>query len=470
MKLQKLFYTPIDIAWLVALRLSFGGIMMWEAYRYLTSDWISRYFIEPAFHFKYYGFSWVQPWPGEGMYIHFWVLGFLAFCMFVGAFYRLTSILFLLGFSYVFLIDQATYLNHFYLVIIVAAVMCMLPANRAFSFDAWARPKFHSTVVPQWTLLVTRLQVEVLLIFAGLAKINYDWLHLSPLKIWFAERTDLPIFGMFAAETWFVMLSAYGAIILHVVGAPLLLWRRARFCVFLIYCIFHITNAYIFHIGIFPWITIALTLVFFDPDWPKQVWNNFLKLLSNFSKQLTFTPSQSQPSTSLLPSVRWQYNVMLIFLVVWFSYQILFPVRHYLYPGHVGWTEEGHRFSWRMKLRDKNGVAKFSVTDPISGQVWSVNNRQLLSPRQARKVRCRPDMLLQFAHYIGHEWTERYNVASPIVNANVMCSLNFRPRRQLIDPNRNLMEVERNLWHADWILPLPEELVYYTFRWERDNG
>lgn len=471
MKLQKQFYSPVDIAWLVVLRLCFGAIMMWEAYRYLSSDWIARYFIEPAFHFKYYGFSWVQPWPGDGMYIHFWVLGFLAFCIFAGAFYRITSILFLIGFSYVFFIDQATYLNHFYLVMIVAAVMCFMPAHKAYSFDAWVWPKWHSEIIPRWTLLAARLQVEVLLIYAGLVKINYDWLHLSPLKMWFAERTDLAIFGAVSGEIWFVMLSAYGVIILHVIGAPLLLVKRLRLYVFAFYCLFHMTNAYIFHIGIFPWMTIALTLIFFDPDWPRQVWRNFLKLLSSYSSQITFTPTSQQQSSSLLPSVKWQTNVLVSFLIVWFSYQILFPLRHYLYPGEVAWTEEGHRFAWRMKLRDKDGVARFTVIDPISGQVWNVNNRQLLTARQARKVRCRPDMLLQFAHHIGHVWTEKYGVASPIVKADVWCSLNYRPRVQLLDPNRDLMQVERNLWHSDWILPLPEELHYYTFSWwGADNG
>jgi len=64
-------FTPVDISFLVFFRIVFGGIMLWEVYRYFTNGWITRYFVEPVVNFPYYGFSWLTPWPGHGMYIHF---------------------------------------------------------------------------------------------------------------------------------------------------------------------------------------------------------------------------------------------------------------------------------------------------------------------------------------------------------------------------------------------------------------
>jgi len=458
MSFRNFLYKPIDISWLIFLRLFFGGIMIWEASRYLQRDWIYRYFINPVFHFKYYGFSWVHPWPGDGMVWHFWALGFLAALIFIGAFYRIATILFFVAFSYIFLIDQATYLNHFYLVMIISALMCVLPAHHYCSVDAWLRPKLRSKTVPNWTQFAARFQLEIILLFSGFVKINYDWLHLQPLTMWFESRTHLPYFGAVATEPVFVAIASYGTIILHCVGAPLLFFRSTRLPVFIIYCIFHLTNATIFHIGIFPWITIVLTLVFFEPDWPKILWQKFLSLLARLKPHLDYRSTNEQFQTELFKPPRWQHTLLLSFFVGWFSFQIFFPLRHYLYPSHVSWNEEGHRFAWRMKLRSKNGKAIFTVTDPVSGEQWQVKNRSLLTRRQSRKVKCRPDMILQFAHYAGKVFGEKLNIASPIVTADVMCSLNGRRPARLIDPNRNLMTVARNLKHADWILPLNEPL------------
>ena len=94
----------------------FGALMLWEVGRYFSHNWIELYYIEPKFHFTYYGFSWVRPWPGEWMHVHFLALGVLAVLILVGLCYRIAAALFFLGFTYVFLLDQARYLNHFYLV------------------------------------------------------------------------------------------------------------------------------------------------------------------------------------------------------------------------------------------------------------------------------------------------------------------------------------------------------------------
>ena len=75
--LKKLF-EPSDIAMLVYFRIVFGAVMLWEVFRYFEYGWISDYWIEPKFNFTYYGFGWLEPWPGDGMYIHFIVMGILA--------------------------------------------------------------------------------------------------------------------------------------------------------------------------------------------------------------------------------------------------------------------------------------------------------------------------------------------------------------------------------------------------------
>lgn len=446
-KLNERLFAPIDASSLIVFRIGFGLIMFWEVIRYWSADWIPKYYILPQFYFKYYGFEWIQPWLGNGMYLHFAVLGVLAIFICIGFMYRTSTLLFTLAFSYIFLLDQARYLNHFYLVILFSSLLVILPAQRCFSIDALLNPQKRSNTVPAWTIWLLRVQMEIILLYAGLVKINYDWLHLEPLSMWLAKRSDFPVLGYFFTQQWAVAIAAYGVIILHLIGAPLLLWKKTRIYVFCIYAAFHVLNHFVFSIGIFPWFTLFATLLFFDPDWPKQLIARMRGLSLNIKAVDVET---STPATKHYLKRYWIYS----FLSIWLGIQILFPLRHWLYPGNVSWTEEGHRFSWQMKLRSKKGSVVFYVMDPVTQKTTIVDPKIILTRRQTRKMATRPDMILQFAHYLRDDWSVKQDIKNPVITVDAFASLNGRKRVRLIDPSQNLAELERNLAHADWILPL----------------
>jgi len=453
---QDKLFKPVDSSSLVVFRIGFGLIMMIEVWRYWRYDWISRYFIEPQFMFKYYGFEWLQAWPGDGMYVHFAVIGISALFITFGAFYRISTVVFTLSFAFVFLLDQGRYLNHFYLVLLISILMCFVPAHRHFSVDAWLRPKLKSSTIPIWSLWILMAQMEIMLLFAGLVKINPDWLRLEPLRMWLAKREDFPFLGELFIQEWSVAVAAYGVILLHIVGAPLLLWKRTRLTVFIIYVGFHILNHFVFNIGIFPWFTIAATLLFFDPDWPRQFARKIRAILSRNTPNNRATAA----STVLNPAVPLsKQRVVFGFIALWIGTQILIPLRHLLYPGNVSWTEEGHRFAWQMKLRSKKSNAVFYLVNADNREeYWEVDPRQYLSKRKARTMAGRPDMILQFAHYLAQYWEEHYDTDNLEIMATVFVSLNGRVPAMLIDPGRDLLKIERNLKTADWILPLNEPL------------
>ena len=265
-------FEEVDATSLVVLRVCFGLIMLVECWRFWSKGWIERHYLAPDFFFKYYGFGWVEPWPGDGMYWHFAVLAVLSLMIMVGALYRLAAVLFFFAFTYVFLLDQARYLNHFYLVILMALLMIVVPAHRAFSVDAALRPRLASATVPGWSVWLFRLQFEIMYIYAGIVKINADWLRLEPMGMWLASRDDWWLIGPLFNQDWVVALAAYGAIILHIVGAPLLLLKSTRGYVMVLYFAFHLANHFLFNIGIFPWVAMAGTLIFLEPDWPRRAW------------------------------------------------------------------------------------------------------------------------------------------------------------------------------------------------------
>lgn len=272
-RLEDGLFKQVDASSLAVFRIGFGVIMLVECWRFWEHGWIARYYIDPEFHFTYYGFGWVTPWPGDGMYWHFWLLAVLSLLITIGLFYRAAIIVFFFAFTYVFLLDQARYLNHFVLVSLIAFLMMLVPANRIWSLDALISRRLgeRPAEVPAWAVWLFVMQFEIMYVFAGIVKVNPDWLRLEPLAMWLARRADAPLIGPLLLEDWVIAAGAYGVILLHIVGAPLLLFRRTRLPVAVVYFAFHLANHFTFRIGIFPWVAMLGTLMFFDPDWPRRL-------------------------------------------------------------------------------------------------------------------------------------------------------------------------------------------------------
>jgi len=436
---------PVDGASLAIFRISFGAILLWDVFRYWPR--IQRLFLDSqtnpggGFQFKYYGWEWVPALPGDGMYVLFAIIGLASLGIMLGLFYRSACLVFLVTFGWQFFIEQANYLNHFYLVILIGICLLLVPADQVWSLRRGTR----SNWIPRWSLLGLVMMTEIVLLYAGLVKINSDWLQGWPLKFWFASRDgDYPLLGSLLTNPDFAVFSAWFSMLLHLLGAPLLFFKRTRLIVFSLYAIFHVSNALIFSIGIFPWLTLCATTLFFAPDWPRR----WLQLLA--------INSQPGPRPAQLELSR-DKPVLLLF-GIFLGYNILMPMRPLIYPGTVAWTEEGHRFSWRMKLRDKEARIEFQVLDPDTGKHWQVNPAIWLTRRQFEKMPNRPDMILQFAHHLDTVWQDKYRVRAPVVTAQTLCSLNFRKPQYLLDRQRDLSTVPRSLKPADWILPLEPSL------------
>ncbi|MBZ5712732.1 HTTM domain-containing protein [Nannocystis pusilla] len=439
-------FAPVDIASLVCFRIAFGVLMMVEVGRYIPR--IGRYYIDPAFNFTYYGFEWVKALPGDWMYVHFGVLGLAALCVTIGLCYRLAAAVFFAGFSYMFLLEQARYLNHIYLLCLIAFLMIFVPAHRAFSVDAWLRPKLRSRTVPAWALWLIRLQIGIPYFYGGLAKINHDWLHGEPMRMWLAKRADGTLLGPLMTEEWVVYFFSYGGLLFDLLIVPAMLWRRTRPFAFVAALGFHFINGNIFSIGIFPWVMAAATLMFFPPDWPRRLRDHTARALGLVvAEPAAAAPRPPPPSR---PTRKQKY--LLAFLAAYTSWQLLFPLRHWLYPGDVAWTEEGHKFSWRMKLRDKSGTAVFYATDPASGETWKVDLRSRVKRWQLSEMTGRPEMILELAHHIGAQ-LEAEGTPDVEIRVHAWTSVNGRPKQLLIDPEVDLMKVERSLFPASWIRP-----------------
>ncbi len=446
---QAALFQPVDIASLAAFRMAFGAILLWEVYRYVHFGLIREVFLRPSMRFTYPGLEGLAPWPGPGLYLHFLVLGILAAMILVGLRYRLAMGLFTLGFAYVALLDKSQYLNHFYLTVLLGLLMCFTPAGRAWSLDAWLRPALATEHVPAWALWLLRFQVAVPYVYGGLAKLNGDWLHGQPMQIWMSHMTAVreyvPAFG----ELWLALVFSYGGLLLDLGIVPLLLWRRTRLIALAAAVAFHLMNAVMFQIGIFPWLMIAATTLFLPPDWPRT-------LIPSVRKRTT-NPTNEDPLRTGIPirSIRgFSSQAGLALAAAYIAVQLLLPLRHWIYPGHVDWTEEGTLFSWRMMLNDKPAAIRFMAVDPATGRASAVDPGDFLIPHQVERMSRDPEMLREFAAFVKRGLAEQGTQAEIRVLAIV--SLNGRKPQLLIDPNIDLGAQPRTWWVQPWIVPLAE--------------
>lgn len=443
---MQLLFKDKDASSVAFFRIAFGLIMCWEVCRYFYYGWIERYWIEPDFYFTYGYFHWLSPWDGNLMYIHFFFLGVLAIFIAFGLFYRLSTILFFVGFTYIFLLDKSNYLNHFYLISLLSFLMIWIPANRKYAIDAVLFPKIKSDTIPYWSILALQLQLGIAYFFGGIAKINGDWLRGEPMRDWLSDVTDFPVIGKYFTHEWAGLFFSYSGLFLDLLIVPFLFWRKTRIPAFILICSFHFMNANLFKIGIFPWFMMAATTIYFNPDW-----------VSKILKRIKFIDF-NQPSSVGFADTSTTKKMLSCGFIIYFLVQFLYPLRHNFIPGNVSWTEEGHRYAWHMKLRQKSAKVKFKVVDNETGKTRKINPKDKLSKRQARKMSTRPDMILQYAHHLAKKYNKKGD-KDISVYAQATAKLNDRDYQELIKPEIDLSKQRYNVFKNDWITPLDKDKV-----------
>lgn len=436
---MKTLRDPIDGASLGLFRAGYGLLMLVGILRFWAKGWIEELYIRPAMFFPYWGLEWIQPWPGAWMYVHFAALGVLAALIMVGLWSRPALFLFFVGFTYVELIDRTNYLNHYYLISLLALLMACLPVDRAFSVRRWLHRNQPSSI-PRWSLTVMRMQVGLVYVTAGLAKLRADWLfRAEPLHGWLMASSDLPWVGSLLTHPSVAFAMSWAGAFFDLFVVAFLIWRPTRRFAYAAVLLFHAVTGLLFPIGIFPFVMSLGATIFFEPDWPRR-W-------------LGGRHHREPPETT--PSERWTraQRLGLTALAAYFAFQLLFPWRQLLYPGNVCWTEEGFRFSWHVMLMEKTGQVDFRVVDDQSGKRWVVSPKESLTPLQHRMMSTQPDMILSFAHHLADAWT-RQGYADVSVYADAWASLNGRPRQRLVNPEVDLSK-EREGWaRKSWIVPL----------------
>lgn len=418
--------------------------MLYGTIRFVSNGWVNDFYIQPHFYFTYFGFGWVHPLPGNWMYLPFLLLIISAIGIILGYHYRISSFVLFIAFTYVELLDKTNYLNHYYFISLIAFIMCWLPANRYFSLDIKLRRLLPMVKIPIFNIRLLQFQLGVVYFFAGIAKLNPDWLfRAEPLTSWLNGFDNLPILGDLLSQHWMAFVFSWVGCIYDLSIVFLLLYKKTRPFAYFLVIVFHLLTWLLFPIGIFPWVMIFCTLIFFGTSFHQGI-------LQFIQKLLKLKPLQSEAvKTSKHP------KFTLVLIAVYVFIQLAVPLRCWLYPGQLFWNEEGFRFSWRVMLMQKTGYATFYVVDKNTQRSMEINNRDFITKRQEGQMSTQPDMILQYAHHLYDVFqdtlltfgSQKFHLKNPEIKARVDVSLNGRTNQPFILPNIDLAKIPYNLKH-----------------------
>jgi uncharacterized membrane protein YphA (DoxX/SURF4 family) len=433
--LNKFLFKHIDNSGLIVFRIVFGLLCFLESVGAIFTGWISYTMVEPKFTFTFIGFEWLQPLPGNWMYVYYAVMGVFGLLIMVGYKYRVSAFMFFIMWCSVYFMQKSSYNNHYYLLVLLSGFMVLLPANKYASIDAKQNPKIKSISMPSWCKWVFVIQLLILYTYASKAKMYPDWLDLSVPTMLMQSKADYPIVGGVLQNGFMPYLVGYGGILFDGLIIPLLLFKPTRKYAFFASIFFHLFNSFIFQVGVFPYLSLAFSLFFFSPETIKNI---FLKNKELYTRSEIIVPN---------------YKPILVGLgSVYFVIQILLPIRHHFIPDNVLWTEEGHRLSWRMMLRSKSGYTNFTVVNTKTKEKTPIIMSDYLSKKQIRLVSSKPDGMWQFAQYLKKEHKAKGEDIQVFVQSKV--SVNSKPHKPFIDEKVDLANVKWNYFkHNDWILP-----------------
>ncbi len=453
----------VPSASLAAFRIIFGVTMAGAMLRVLAKGWATEMYTDPTFHFVYSGFHWVTPWPGIGMQLHFVALTCFAVAIALGWHYRLFTLLFFLGFTYVELLDKSYYLNHYYLISVLSLLLVLIPTHLTYSLDALRGAVRKRDFVPRWFLWAFQAQIGLVYLFAGMAKLNADWLlQGQPLQSWLIGFTELPLVGSVMAQPMTAIgMSWAGA--LYDLSVPLfLLNRRTRPYALTILIGFHLATAVLFPIGLFPWLMMGSATLFFAADWPNRMIQRVRSMKRLWRGGLVEVPGYRDFAALRCVTERGAAHIghtrlMTVGVCALLALQVATPMYRRATNEDYRWTERGFQFAWNVMVVDKASFLEYRVVDSETDRSWIVRPEDYLTDWQYQRMARNPEMIQQLAMKIRHDHelqlTDQSSKPDIAVHADAFVAMNGQPAQRIIDPSVDLTRLNpASTEPDDWIL------------------
>lgn len=431
-------FKSVDIAPLAIFRILMGLLMSAEGFGAIITGWVRENYVDPEFTINFIGFDFLQIIVGPQAYVLYALLGVFGLGIAFGYRYRLSIICYTIIWAAVYFGQKTSYNNHYYLLLLVCFLFILVPAERFASMDVKSGRVKKSEVTPYWTIFSFKFLLLIVYVYASIAKLYPDWLDGTVVELFLSSRKDWPILGSVYDKAWFIYLVAYGGIIFDMFVIPALWYKPTRIYAFIISIFFHIFNSVVFHIGIFPYMMLISSVLFFDSAFIRKLFFRNTVVISDH-KPLQYL-SEKTVKRILIP---------------FFALMILLPLRPFYFPGSSKWTEEGHRLSWHMMLRAKYGEISYVVKRKDNGATERIDPKDRMWIKHVRKLATRPDMAWQYAQRLKKEYNDQGIDVE--IYAHCSASLNGRKMVTLIDRDVDLAAVKWKAFsHNEWILLHPD--------------
>ncbi|PVD37474.1 hypothetical protein C0Q70_00064 [Pomacea canaliculata] len=345
----------------------------------------------------------------------------------LGAAFRVSCVLFLLPYWYMFLLDKATWNNHSYLFGILGFLLFLSDANRYWSLDGLFHYNISNSDVPLWNYSLLRSQIFLVYFLAGLKKLDLDWVggysmeNLSQHWIFDPFR-----FVLTSGQVDYFIVHLGGLTIDLVIGF-LLFFNKTRLLGFLICSSFHLMNSQLFSIGMFPWMMLATQPLFCNADWPRAVFRRIphaLRLLtpdvdedtqpsSHCLYPKTYIKPENTPDTvwkrsshkQTIPSAHpmARHRLAAVFTLMFVVWQVFLPYSHFITKGYNSWTQGLYGYSWDMMVHTRSlQHLRITFVDRDSGYQGYLNPEMWT---KSWRWSSHPDMIQQYARFLQGDST-----------------------------------------------------------------
>ncbi|XP_065076830.1 vitamin K-dependent gamma-carboxylase [Ochlerotatus camptorhynchus] len=455
-----LMYRPTDAAALGVARMLFGLMMLIDIPEERGGGDLDFRWGDPS-GCKFPLINGMEPMSYPRMGIVYLIMWLGALGIMLGYRFRLTSLMFVISYWYVFLLDKSAWNNHSYLYGLLGTLFLFTDAHKFLSLDA-LRDKGLQREVPFWNYFILKYQFFILYFLAGLKKMCAEWLSGYAMTNLSYHWVFLPFRLLIGAKLTDLLIIHWFGCIFDTSVVFFLIYAPTRKMATLFACAFHLMNSRLFHIGMFPWVCLTQLPLYYSVSWPRIVWE---KLSLNNNKchdkvdKLKETPNCPKPQST--PTMR---NKMAMFSMVFYcGLQLFLPYSHFITKGYNNWTNGLYGYSWDMMVHAWDTVlTSIKVVD-------NHNNHSLYLLPYAFVDNDRwtkhADMAYQFAHCIDrniHEEyrTDRISMTNFSVHFDIWCSMNGRFLQRIFNPQVDILTASWSPFKAvDWLLPLLHEFT-----------
>ncbi|XP_046901014.1 vitamin K-dependent gamma-carboxylase [Hypomesus transpacificus] len=484
-RLVCLLNRPTDPASLGIFRFLFGMLMAVDItqerglshldYKYLDGAPICRF---PLFNFLY-------PLPLDWMYLVYMVMFLGAVGIMLGCFYRLSCLMFISTYWYIFFLDKTAWNNHSYLYGLIGFQLTFMDANRYWSVDGLRNFKKRNAQVPLWNYTVLRTQVFIVYFIAGIKKLDADWVEGYSMSYLAHHWLFDPFKLILPVEMVNLLVVHGGGLILDLTAGYLLFFDATRPFSFFFVSYFHCMNSQLFSIGMFSYTMLATSPIFCYADWPRRFFAYFPAFLTVV---LPFTTPDPQPSISCVyheaqnppaeahdtvpvskASKPWlRHKLGALFTIIYLTEQFFLPYSHFITLGYNNWTNGLYGYSWDMMVHSRTHQhVKITYKDGKTGEVGYLNPGVFT---QSRRWKDHGDMLKQYATCLNHH-LPHYNISDPEIYFDIWVSINDRFQQRIFDPRVDIVKSDWSPFHPNpWLMPLLVDLSPWRTKFQEIEG